>query len=348
MGWQSGIRSGVRLVGHHPGEPRRGEHVALLHLPLADAGHGVGLHPEPGGGHGHALGLAPCLPRPPSSWLPAARRAWSRSSAMSSGSSRPTETRMRFSPMPAAARSSGVSRRALALAACITSVVTSPSDGAGRQSFTRLEEAEATRRGRRRRSRRPPCRRSRPAAAPAPSRGPDGRGGPGRGPGRRAASRAAAGPRGARASQWAVIRTGRVRSPRSVSHASKGPSSAPSSTRAPRSGAMRACVPETMPPVASRVAVDPLGGGLQRVVRALRERPLQRRRGEGAVHHEAPRRPRALRGRGPAGPARASSGLVMLSASTSFGRRATMRSAAAGSLSFSGMQLHPLLLARVA
>ena len=35
-----------------------------------------------------------------------------------------------------------------------------------------------------------------------------------------------------------------------------------------------------------RVAVDPLGGGVERVVRALRQRPLERRGGEGAVHQQ--------------------------------------------------------------
>src|SRR6185369_10792305 len=122
------------LGGHHPGEPGRGEDVALLHPSLADAGHRGWLHPEPGGGDGHALG--PLLPSDVHHLhgLPTACSAWRRSSATSSGSSRPTETRMRFSPMPAAARSSKLSLRALALAACITSVVTSPRDGAGRQS----------------------------------------------------------------------------------------------------------------------------------------------------------------------------------------------------------------------
>src|SRR5215471_12961761 len=49
---------------------------------------------------------------------------------MSSGSSKPTETRIRFSPIPAASRSAAVKRRALAVAACITRVATSPRPGA--------------------------------------------------------------------------------------------------------------------------------------------------------------------------------------------------------------------------
>src|SRR5215468_5990816 len=122
------------LGGHHPGEPGGGEHVALLHLALADTGHGLWLHPQPGRGHRHALGALLAADVHHLHDRATVWSAWRMSSAMSSGSSSPTETRMRFSPMPAAARSSMLRRRALALAACMTRVVTSPSEGAGRHS----------------------------------------------------------------------------------------------------------------------------------------------------------------------------------------------------------------------
>ncbi|EAU63223.1 hypothetical protein STIAU_4090, partial [Stigmatella aurantiaca DW4/3-1] len=122
------------LGGHDAREPRRGQHIPLLHLALLDALERRGEHPQASDGHRHPPGLLLAAHIHHLHGAPLRSTAPSRSSTMSSGSSNPTDTRMRLSRMPAAARSSGVNRRALALAACITSVHTSPSEGPGRAS----------------------------------------------------------------------------------------------------------------------------------------------------------------------------------------------------------------------
>ena len=216
--------------------------------------------------------------------------------------------------MPAAARSSGVSRRALALAACITSVLTSPSDGAGRQSLSAsrkrkdlgaagagdLEGHHASEAAVEEHPRGGVVRMVREPGVEHP-----------RHPG---VLREPAGDMGACSSAPSCGREGAQPAQGEPGLEGAEERALEHPRAAERSRCARACRRRAAGRV--RVAVDPLRGGVERVVRALRQRALERRRGEGAVHRAAPRRPRERAWARAGRSGTESSGLVMLSART--------------------------------